>query len=105
MLVTQAEHLEMVRNKAYHTWRQRLTKEEGSLLVKLFEEGVKKGELKPLDAIKTSELLLETLYAVSRCVKEKGALPGAEAFREVLARQQEVIKLFYQGLKTETWVN
>ena len=105
MLITQAEHLEMVRNKAYQNWRQRLTKDEGNLLVKLFEEGVRKGELKPLDAAKTSELLLETLYAFSRCVKEKGALPGADAFREVLTRQQEVIKLFYQGLKKETWVN
>jgi hypothetical protein len=38
-------------------------------------------------------------------VNAKGALPDTEAFKEVMSRQQEVIKIFYQGLKREEWTN
>jgi TetR/AcrR family transcriptional regulator len=105
MLVTQAEHLELLKNRSISSWKKILAGQELVLVTSLFENGVKTGELKPLDARKTGELLLETLYAFSRCVKDKGALPDAAAFREVLTKQQEVIGIFYQGLKAETWVN
>ncbi|HEV7332756.1 MAG TPA: TetR/AcrR family transcriptional regulator [Flavisolibacter sp.] len=105
MLVIQADHLELARKAAGHNWRQHLADTELALVTNLFENGVGTGELRPLDARKTGELLLETLYAFSRCVKDKGALPDADAFREVMTKQQEVIKLFYQGLKAEKWVN
>jgi TetR/AcrR family transcriptional repressor of mexJK operon len=105
MLVLQTDHLELARHPAAQSWRRFLTDKELGLLTSLFENGVKSGELKPLDAKKTGELLLETLYAFSRCVKDKGALPDTEAFRDVMVKQQEVINLFYQGLKAETWAN
>lgn len=105
MLLSQAEQQELARHKAINNWKQFLAGKEIGLLTRIFNEGVSKGELKPLDASKTGELLLETLYAFSRCVKDKGALPDAQAFKEVLAKQREVIKLFYEGLKAETWAN
>jgi len=105
MLVAQAEHLELMRHRSISNWKKFLADKESGLVSKLFESGVKKGELKPLDVQKTAELLLDTLYAFSRCVKDKGALPDETAFTEVLAKQQGVIKLFYQGLKAEKWVN
>lgn len=105
MLITEGDHLELVRNRSLGHWRKFLAAQELSLLTRVFESGMQTGELKPLDAQKTGELLLETLHAFSRCVKEKGALPDTGAFREVLNRQQEVIRLFYQGLKAEKWVN
>lgn len=105
MLAVQADHLELARHNSYQSWRKTLAEKELGLLIQLFEKGVATGELKSLDAKKTGELLLETLYAFSRCVKDRGALPDEEAFREVLAKQQEVIQLFYQGLKAETWAN
>ena len=105
MLAIQADQLELAKYGSYQTWRKSLAEKELALLIQLFEKGVATGELRSLDAKKTGELLLETLYAFSRCVKDKGALPDEEAFREVLAKQQEVIQLFYQGLKAETWVN
>lgn len=105
MLVIGMDHLELARNAAVLNWRQRLASKELELVTTLFENGVQTGELRPLDAKKTGELLLETLYAFSRCVKDRGALPDADAFREVMTKQREVIKLFYQGLKAEKWVN
>ena len=104
-LLTQAKHLEPAKSRDISSWKKSLRNRELPLLTSLFEGGVKNGELKPLDAQKTGELLLETLYAFSRCVKDQGALPDAEAFREVLTKQQEVIRIFYRGLKAETWEN
>jgi TetR/AcrR family transcriptional repressor of mexJK operon len=105
MLITQAEHLEFVKHRSFNSWKKFLADKESGLVTTLFENGVRTGELRPLDAQKTAELLLETLYAFARCVKDKGALPDEAAFKEVLAKQQDVIRLFYQGLKAETWVN
>jgi TetR/AcrR family transcriptional repressor of mexJK operon len=105
MLVIGIDHLELARNQDAVAWRQRFARKELALVVSLFENGMKTGELRPLDARKTGDLLLETLYAFSRCVKDRGALPDADAFRDVLTKQREVIKLFYQGLKAEKWAN
>jgi TetR/AcrR family transcriptional regulator len=104
MLVTQAEHLELVKHGSFNPWKQSLAEKESGLVSQLFENGMRTGELKSLNVKKTAELLLDTLYAFSRCVKDKGALPDAAAFQEVLTKQQEVIRIFYQGLKAETWV-
>lgn len=103
MLFSHAEHLEIIRNQTQNNWREFLTNKETGLLTKLFENAVHTGELKPLDAAKTARLLLETLYALARCVMDKGPLPGKEAFEAALQKQQEVIKVFYQALKSGTW--
>jgi TetR/AcrR family transcriptional regulator len=105
MLASQAEHLELTREQSYHHWRALLTEKESALLKNLFQRGIASGELKHLEIQKTAELLLETLYAFSNCVKDKGALPDAAAFSEMLSKQREVIQLFYQGLKSGTWAN
>ena len=103
MLLSHSEHLEILRNQTYSNWRDFLINKETGLLTRVFENAVNTGELKPLDLPKTSRLLLETLYAFSRCVNDKGPLPDKETFKEVLQKQQEVIQLFYQPLKSGTW--
>ena len=105
MLIIQTEQLEALKQRSFNSWKKFLADKESGLVSKLFESGVRKGELKPLDVEKTAELLLDTLYAFSRCVKDRGALPDNGAFQDVLLKQQEVIRLFYQGLKAETWAN
>ena len=105
ILAVQAEHVELAKSTSPQNWRKLLTEKELVLVISLLEKGMRSGELKPLDVRKTGELLLDTLYAFSRCVKEKGVLPDAEVFREVMTRQQEVIRIFYQGLKAAKWVN
>jgi TetR/AcrR family transcriptional regulator len=103
MLAHQAEQMEIMYNGTIRKWKHFMSDKECGLLTILFENGIRSGELKQLDAGKTAELLLETLYAFSRCVKEKDVIPGAEAFKQLLLKQQEVIKIFYQGLKAQTW--
>ena len=106
LLVTQAEHLEMTRNgSSLQGLKKAISTIELPLIGEILEKGMRQGELKRMDACKTGELLLETLFAFSRCIKEKGALPEREAFREILSKQREVIRIFYQGLKAEKWVN
>ena len=101
MVTNQAEHVEIIRHPSSSTWRKTLAEKELVLLTGLFDKGVRQGELKPLDPHKTGSLLLETLYAFSRSVQERGGLPDPAAFTNLLDRQQEVIKLFYQGLKSD----
>lgn len=101
MLLTQAEHLEIVKHSSFHNWKEYLIGKEAGLVKQLFEKGVRSGELRPIDTQKTAELLLDTLRALSFCVREKGALPVEKDFREALFRQQELIKIFYQGITAE----
>ena len=103
LLITQADNMVFAVQGSFDSWRTFLKEKESELLAKLFERGVETGELKPLDTQKTADLFLDTLYAFSRCVKEKGDLPDAEAFQQVLHLQQEVIQIFYQGLKAGAW--
>jgi hypothetical protein len=38
-------------------------------------------------------------------MKDTASVPDPQAFRELLNKQREVIKLFYQGLKADRWVH
>ena len=105
MLLSHAEHLEILRNQTQSNWYEFLTNKETGLLTLVFEKGMQRGELKPLEPAKTARLLLETLSAFSKCVASKTALPDPADFKEMLQKQQEVISLFYQGLKSARWTN
>ncbi|MDB5205004.1 MAG: hypothetical protein JWR72_79 [Flavisolibacter sp.] len=105
MLALQADHLENMPDGSLRSWKEELKNKELGLLIPLFEKGATDGELKPLDAAKTADIFLDTLYAFSRCIKDKGALPDVAAFKDISTKQREVIRLFYKGLKTETWEN
>jgi TetR/AcrR family transcriptional repressor of mexJK operon len=98
MLLANTWQPDLIHNKSYQSWRTSLVEKESGLLVRLFEQGVLMGELRPLNAAKTAQLLIDTISAFSQCVKDKAGLPGPEVFHEVLGKQKEVIKLFYEGL-------
>ncbi len=103
MMANDAENIENASGKSLYNWRDKIRLIDNKILTGLFETGVATGELKPLDPVKTSELFLDTLYAFSRCIRHTGGLPDMKTIKEVFAKQQEVIKIFYQGLKSETW--
>ena len=101
MVTNQAEQIEIIRNPSLGNWRKALAEKELILLTALFEKGIQRGELKALDPHKTGSLLLDTLYAFSRCIQDKNGIPDPEAFTKLFESQQEVIRLFYYGLKAE----
>ena len=101
MVTNQAEQAEIIRNPSLGKWKKTIAEKELVLLTDLFEKGIKRGELKALDPHKTGSLLLETLYAFSRCVHDKTGLPDEAAFEKLIHNQQEVIRLFYHGLKAD----
>lgn len=103
MMAHDAENFEQASGKSLYNWREKIRYIDNIILTGLFETGVATGEIKPLDPVKTSALFLDTLYAFSRCIRHSGGLPDIKTIKEVFAKQQEVIKLFYQGLKSETW--
>jgi len=105
MLLTQENHMELATAGVLPGRRNKLMNRELALMKALLDQGVSKGELRPMDSAKKASLLLETLYAFARCVKDKSALPDKEAFQQVLTRQKEVTRIFYDSLKSDTWKN
>lgn len=96
-LILQQEHSDLT--SADDSWRKELEEKEIRLIASLLEKGRQSGEISAIDVKTHSRLLLDTLFAFSRCVKEKGQLPTTSDFREIFERQKEVILLFYKGLK------
>jgi TetR/AcrR family transcriptional repressor of mexJK operon len=85
--------------------KRELMEKELNLLSGLFEKGMKSKELNPVDAKKTSILLIDTLLAFAHCVKEKAVIPEHTDFKKVLSKQKDVVSLFYNGLKNQAWSN
>lgn len=104
MLMSSVDHRELFNTDYIKTRKKTHITAEIRIITRLLQQGSEKGELRALDASKTAILLSETLYAFSRCLKDhQGVFPEKAAFTKVLQSQQEAIKLFYQGLKKETW--
>lgn len=99
MLSDQLESSDAGTTKAFAGVKQKLKEKETALLAKLFENGVQKKELKPMDPVKTGGLLLETLSALAHCVREKKIIPDHKVFVDVFAKQKELMHIFYNGLK------
>jgi TetR/AcrR family transcriptional regulator len=105
LLAAQAGHPNFARPGSIHDWEKTFTEKEAVLITDLFEKGIQTGELKNHTARQTADLLLETLYAFTTFIRESVAIPHLAAFRNMLTRQQQVIRIFYQVLKVDTTVN
>lgn len=80
--------------------KQTLREREVQLLVRLFERGMASGEVKPLDASQTADLLLHTISALAQhCVGDRSLPPDHVTVKGIFQKQREVLKLFYNGLK------
>ena len=99
MLSAQLESTDVSAHSKALEVKQKLKEKEAALLAKLFESGVQRKELKPMNTAKTGGLLLETLSALAHCIREKKILPDHQFFLEVFAKQRDVMHLFYNGLK------
>jgi len=103
MMISQADPRDFTREGSPGNCRKSLLAKETGLLCDIFEKGIQSGELKNFDVQKTTQLLLETLSAFAHTMKEKTGIPDTERFGNILFKQQELIKIFYQAIKTETW--
>ncbi len=72
---------------------------ERKMIVRLFEKGVERGELQPLDVVKTAELLLDTLLAYSNCIRDEKFHPDPQFIDAIFQKQQDLIGIFYKALK------
>ncbi|RYY98371.1 MAG: TetR/AcrR family transcriptional regulator [Chitinophagaceae bacterium] len=83
---------------------QEVHRREIALLGDRLRQGMAKGELRPLDADGTAELLLEALSALARQLHLK-CLPGLAEFEKVTERQIALAHLLYYGLRNDTWTH
>ncbi len=105
MLSWQADHIDHVNARAVLDWKNTIREKEKGLLVPLLQKGMETGELKALDPLHTANLMLDMVFAFTRCVKDKGAFPTMEDFAAVAARLEEMTLIFYNGIKSSTWKN
>src|SRR5690606_32751925 len=83
-------------------FKELIRERELAVLYPLFKKGVKSGELRSIDVEKTSDLLLEALYAFARTVLLNGGLPDEAAFKEAYANQKDLVSVFYEGIKNKS---
>lgn len=105
MLSWQADHSEHLNAKAVLDWKIMIRGKELELLEPLLHNGMETGELKPLDPAHTASLMLDMVFAFTRCVKDKGAFPTEDDFSLMTARLEEMTHIFYNGIKSSTWKN
>jgi TetR/AcrR family transcriptional regulator len=104
-LAAQEGMLESLTNEKTAGWHEELRRHELQLLARLFRKGIENGELKDVDPERTGSLFLDIMTAFTTCIKEKGILPDASIFRQVFSKLGEVIGMFYQGVKRESWTS
>lgn len=79
-----------------HNTKQR----EVGIIAQGFQRGINQGEIRNIDTIRTSELLLDTLRGLRSCMRsEKVIFPDADSFEQVLNKQKEVARIFLYGIK------
>jgi AcrR family transcriptional regulator len=71
------------------------------LLSALLNKGVEQGALKPMDTLKTSIILLETLAAFEYCMKGRKIVPGDKDMDEMFNRQKDVLEMFLNGFRSK----
>lgn len=72
---------------------------EAAIIAQSIQKGVTDGELLNIDALKTTELLLDTLRGLRSCMKAEKLLPDAASFEEVLNKQKDFARIFLTGIK------
>ena len=73
---------------------------EVEILAESFKRGVANGEIRDIDTVRTSELLIDTLRGLRSCMRaEKMILPDSSSFDNILNKQKEVARIFLYGIK------
>jgi TetR/AcrR family transcriptional repressor of mexJK operon len=73
---------------------------EVGIISKCLQTGIKRGEFKEFDTLKTAELISDTLIGLRVCMKlEKHLLPDAKELDVLITKQKNVVKIFLNGLK------
>ena len=78
---------------------QSIKSREAAIIAQSIQKGVDQGELLDIDALKTTELLLDTLRGLRSCMKSEKLFPDASSFEEILNKQKDVARIFLNGIK------
>ncbi|HEY8389071.1 MAG TPA: TetR/AcrR family transcriptional regulator [Parasegetibacter sp.] len=102
IIVSETDVSDSALSSANPRFKELIRERELAVLYPLFKKGVKSGELRSIDVEKTSDLLLEALYAFARTVLLNGGLPDEAAFKEAYANQKDLVSVFYEGIKNKS---
>ncbi len=102
LLALQGDEIDIQKNQGaltahYQEGRNQLV----NMLAALLQKGIHAKTVRPLDAVKTSQLLLETLTAFDYTMKRRNVIPDLENIEELFEKQKEILLLFLNGLKPQ----
>jgi TetR/AcrR family transcriptional regulator len=69
------------------------------LVAELLQKGLDKNAVKPMDTLKCSRLILETLTAFDKCIMSKRSIPELHDIDELLDKENEVLDMLLNGIK------
>lgn len=78
---------------------QNIKNREAAIIARSIQKGITEGALLNIDALKTTELLLDTLRGLRSCMKSEKLFPDTASFEEVLNKQKDVARIFLNGIK------
>jgi len=78
---------------------QSIKGKEAAIIAQSIQKGITEGVLLDIDALKTTELLLDTLRGLRSCMKSEKLFPDSASFEEVLNKQKDVARIFLNGIK------
>ncbi len=103
MLAIQAKSQELAGSHQLTEIQKKLKGEELLTISGLMKRGMISNELGPLNEQETALLILDTLHALSFCVKERIIFQDEQLITELFEKQKAVLGLFYHGLKSHPY--
>ena len=67
--------------------------------------GIEREDVKPIDVVMTSHIIVETLHAYEQSVKSKSAIVKTNDMDELFDKQRALIQLVVNGIKNSAWKN
>ena len=67
--------------------------------------GIKREDVKPIDVVMTSHIIVETLHAFEQSIKSKSAIVKTNDMDELFDKQRALIQLLVNGIKNSKWKN
>jgi AcrR family transcriptional regulator len=106
LLAIQGENIDLTKFSAAITPVYMQAREKSVLLLSNYlQKGISEKVFKPMDTLKTTHILLETLSAYEYCFKKTKSLPEPIELDEMFDKQAAVLDIFLNGLKTSEWKN
>lgn len=84
-----------------HEAKMQVIKKEETLLIKVLQAAMEKGEVRKIDAAHTIQLMMDMQAMIIYSVKHICPFPTEEHFQQLMKKQKEVLQLMINGIMSK----